>query len=142
MKRIRLLKVLSLFLIMSILLTGCQSPFWSNRYPGGQANSVWSTKDGNVVFYIGDDEMDPVYGYIQTTDGIIEIEISMSPMVTFVEAYYAADARDNTNPPQSFACGHGNIINKKEFQMKITSADAFFKEGEVLTFYRLTEPVA
>ena len=31
---------------------------------------------------------------------------------------------------------------KKEFQMKITSADAFFTEGEVLTFYRLAEPVA
>ena len=138
MKPTRMLKVLSFFLIMSVLLSGCQSPFWANRFPGDQANSVWSTKDKNVVFHVGTDEMDPIYGHIQVPDGSVEIGISMSSLVTIVEFYYAEDIRnwDNNNPPQNFAYGHGKVINKKEYQIEITSADAFFESGQVLSFYR------
>ena len=104
MKPTRILKVLSLFLIMSVLLSGCQSPFWANRFPGDQANSVWSTKDKNVVFHVGTDERDPIYGHIQVPNGSVEIGISMSSLVTIVEFYYAEDTRNRDNNTPSKLC--------------------------------------
>lgn len=135
------LRICCLLLLISVFLGGCKSPLVAYRYPGSQPNSVWSTKDGTVVFYIGDEKNDRIYGVIKTADSTVDIGIFMSDLVSLVDFYYAEDMRnwDNNNLPQSFAYGHGKVISKKEYQIEITSADAFFEAGQILTFYKTQE---
>ena len=138
MQYIKKLKPLCCFLIVSVLLQGCQSPLVAYRYPRGQANSVWSTDDGAVAFSVGAEESDPVYGMIKTDDGSVEIETSMGPFTTFVYFYYKEDRINSHNDyeAKAFAEGHGKIISRKEYHVEITYAEAYFEVGQILTFYR------
>ena len=138
MEHTKSLRICCLLLLISVFLQGCKSPLVAYRYPGSQPNSVWSTKDGTVVFYIGDEKNDRIYGVIKTADSTVDIGISMSDLVSLVDFYYAEDMRsgDDSNLPKRFAYGQGKVISKKEYQIEITSADAFFDSGQMLTFYR------
>ena len=139
MKHTRITLLVCLMLAVSIFFSGCPSPLVAYRYPGAQPNTVWSTKDGTAIFYIGASEIDPVYGSVQTGKGTIEIGIAMSSLVSIVEFYDAEDMRnwDNDHPPESFAIGQGTVVSRKEYQIEIIRADAFFESGQILTFYRI-----
>lgn len=134
MRKYKTFYLLCLLLIVSVSLQGCKSPFVTYRFPGGQSNSVWATKDNSIVFYIGNQLIDPIYGIMETEDGSIEIEVTMSDLVTGVQFHYK---EDGITPESDFASGHGKAISRKLYQVEITSADAYFESGQILTFYRI-----
>ena len=140
MKHIKTSILLCILLTMILLLTGCKSPFVAYRYPAGQVNSVWETEDGSVMFRIGANEVDLIYGSVETEDGPVEFCVEISPFTDLVGFYYPEvllEARANGETPEEFAGGYGRIISRKEYQIEITSADVVFTPGEILTFYRV-----
>lgn len=141
MKRNNKIGKLLCLLSICVFLQGCQSPLVVYRHPAPQSNSVWSTDDDTVVFYVGEDEIDPIYGSIETDDGTVEISIAMGTTTSLVDFYYGEDRRnwDHITPLERFAYGYGKIISRKEYQIEITDADAFFESGQVLTFYRVQD---
>lgn len=138
MKQTKILRLLSLLLIMSLFLQGCKSPFVTHRHPITQPNSAWVTDDGMVAFYTGANEIDHVYGSIKTTDSAIEIVVDMSTLVSVVEFYYKKDicVANGGDPPNAFAYGHGKILSKSKFRIDIAYAEVFFEEGQTLIFCR------
>ena len=140
MKKNKTLYFSCLLILICISLQGCKSPFVTYRFPRGQSNSVWSTKDNSIVFYVGNNLIDPIYGKMETEDGSIEIEVSMSDLVSMVDFYRKEDRiNPSADLPKSFAYGHGKVISRKVYQVEITSADAYFETGQILTFYRIQE---
>ena len=133
MRKFKTFCLLCLVITVCISLQGCKSPFLTYRYPGGQYNSVWSTEDNSIVFHIGNSLADPIYGTIETEDGPEEIVISMSDYVLTVAFYHK---EDGITSGSDFAHGYGKVISRKEYQIEIDSADAYFESGQVLTFYR------
>lgn len=136
MKKNKILYFLCLLILICFSLQGCKSPFVTYRFPGGQPNSVWSTKDNSIVFYVGNNLIDPIYGEMETADGSVEIEICMSDLDTGVQFHHK---KDGITPESDFAYGHGKVISRKVYQVEITSADAYFETGQILTFYRIQE---
>ena len=136
MRRFKTFYLLCLLLIVCISFQGCKSPFVAYRFPGGQSNSVWATNDNSIVFYVGTSLIDPIYGIMETEDGSIEIEVCISDLDTGVQFHYK---KDGITPESDFASGHGKSISKKVYQVEITSADAYFESGQILTFYRIQE---
>ena len=136
MRKFKTFYLLSLLLTVCISLQGCKSPFITYRFPGGQSNSVWATKDKSIVFCVGTSLIDPIYGTVETEDGSTEIIIHMSDTTSIVEFYLK---EDGITLGSDFAYGHGKVISKKKYQVEITSADAYFESGQVLTFYRMVQ---
>ena len=140
MKKNKILYFLCLLILICFSLQGCKSPFVTYRFPRGQSNSVWSTQDSSIVFYVGNNLIDPIYGKMETEDGSIEIEVSMSDLVSMVDFYRKEDRiNPSADLPKSFAYGHGKVISRKVYQVEFTSADAYFETGQILTFYRIQE---
>lgn len=139
MKHIKTSILLCILLTMILLLTGCVSPLVAYRYPRAQTNTVWETKDGSVMFRVGANETDPVYGSAETEDGPVEFRVSISRQVSGVEFFYAEDTNTGNDGEslKSFAFGQGQVVSKKEYRIEIVSADAVFAPGEILTFYRV-----
>ena len=136
MRKVKTSYWLCLLLIVCISLQGCKSPLVTYRFPGGQFNSVWATKDNSIVFYVGTSLIDPICGIVETEDGSTEIIINMSDTTSIVEFYHK---EDGISLGSDFAYGHGKVISKKEYQIEITSADTYFESGQILTFYRIQE---
>lgn len=135
--------VLSSLLLAALILTGYLPTyhFTFHNHPTQQSNTVWQTADETMVFYVGDDRVDPVYCSVQTDEGTEELVFSMSGITTGVQILFADDWRtmDKTQPLDAFAFGHGTLRGKNKFVLEIVFADYIFEEGQRVVFHRVDE---
>ena len=139
MKKVKQIIFLCVFVFLITLLQGCPSPITSSRHPTSQPGTTWSTDDGKVTFCVdSSDTLSPVCGVVKTEDGDVEIVVSMSTNISFVEISFgdAYKAQKDDQPVVSFAHGQGKTNSKDEFVIEIASAECFFETGEMLVFHK------
>lgn len=123
--------------MFSTTFSGCIPRRYYVSHPSDQTNTFWSTEDGKVYFYVDDTASSPIYGYIETSEGPIEIAIYMSSLTSVIEVAYADDARNSKEgePIPSFAIW--SYSEYDDSSMVVTVAETKYLDvGQELVFYR------
>lgn len=135
--------LLCLVTLLYPLIAVCSHRFHFDNHPTRYLGSVWQTADGEMVFRIDDDYngTGPIYGSIETDDGVVDLVFSMTGITTQV-SIGLADGWQTPEDPQAFyafAFAQGTLRGKNTFVLKIVSADRIFEAGQRFVFHKVEE---
>ena len=134
--------VLFLCLLLSLVLCGCPNPRVMEICATSQKGTAWQSEDGRVTFYVDDDAKGkavcPVFGTIETDEGVVDVAIFMTYLTSDAEIIPADDpAAHDPN------IGHAGLetwvySDVREDSFRISVEKGYYLEtGEELTFHKV-----
>ena len=129
-------KILAMVCILiSIFCCGCSKIFAT--FPSAQPGTTWSTDDGKVSFYVGKKTGDPIYGYIETQDGPVEIILVMSKQVSYIGIEYldSAPEIDDDSIKHAVEIWHYSDYSNDSIEITVFKSE-YFDVGQKLVLFR------